>query len=564
MSYLDVPRLHFSGQFVSDPGTANNRLGSCCSQASPLPPSECSYNNAVAIDGNPTLEGWNKSGAYRFQLRGCRVSHGLDASGSEAPASDSAIGGVVESTDDPRPARVVDLDPEHQTSSQIWGLGIHVTDSSGGGLTGRMDTSTLRELWMSRAPTGFARGIGGVYQSVLTGVTWTPQAGPMQSGLLDALRTASGSGLSIKMVLYAYDHRSASPDFTVGQVVGTIGPARSGEPPTYIAERRVVHAGAAGFAAARASGAVFNAAPFKVDVARRRLVIDLGNALPESAPAGPRQTSIGLLQAQIVHAHPTPAETVGTIAYDVAHYRRTAGIEEVPLTATQVTALGMRPLRVRGDAAVVLAEHPTGINVDVDQTVVRLNPGETCDVTLTVTQFGAPKAGASVIIAPSRPGGTLVAVSVRAGPGFGTVLPSFPAIVTADAGGRAPLRLVAGDPGHPRPHVDGQVSHLGFFLASATTANLRGEINIRVFDRHPMPASPSWADVQSILLQYFRLYPSMRFLDLSDHATVTASRGIIAAALQRPETDPGHMPVSRDLSRDKKALVLAWLSAGAP
>jgi len=62
------------------------------------------------------------------------------------------------------------------------------------------------------------------------------------------------------------------------------------------------------------------------------------------------------------------------------------------------------------------------------------------------------------------------------------------------------------------------------------------------------------------------MYPSMRlpFLKLNDHASVQGNRGLVAAALQRAETDPGYMPVTRDLSRDKKALLLAWLNAGAP
>ena len=84
---------------------------------------------------------------------------------------------------------------------------------------------------------------------------------------------------------------------------------------------------------------------------------------------------------------------------------------------------------------------------------------------------------------------------------------------------------------------------------------------------------PTFVNVQPILEQYFRLYPAMRqptatkqfgFVDLNNLAQVQPVAPVLAASLRRAETAGNYMPVTRDLSMDKKTLLLAWLDAGAP
>ena len=60
------------------------------------------------------------------------------------------------------------------------------------------------------------------------------------------------------------------------------------------------------------------------------------------------------------------------------------------------------------------------------------------------------------------------------------------------------------------------------------------------------------------------------FLDLSDHAKVksyhTAHVGDERAQLfmDPPESDPRYMPVTRDLSRNKRDMIRKWTNAGCP
>ena len=61
------------------------------------------------------------------------------------------------------------------------------------------------------------------------------------------------------------------------------------------------------------------------------------------------------------------------------------------------------------------------------------------------------------------------------------------------------------------------------------------------------------------------MYPGMKaILDLAVQGTVQGAKDRIKATLSYPMTDPRCMPVSRDLSRDKRDLILRWIAAGAP
>jgi hypothetical protein len=88
---------------------------------------------------------------------------------------------------------------------------------------------------------------------------------------------------------------------------------------------------------------------------------------------------------------------------------------------------------------------------------------------------------------------------------------------------------------------------------------------IKVFSALTAPASPTWADVQPIFAEYANLYPSMKaMIDLSNQAMVKAIQARVLATISMDEDHPGYMPVSRDLSRDKKNLIIKWIALGAP
>jgi hypothetical protein len=527
MSYLDTPRLHFAGGFAADPSTVNNR--------------RVHHDPQVPI----TDALWNPKGNHDFSLQGCTVRSTVDASGvvRQAAADDALVGGSVVAG----PAgKLVDLDPAFQAGSQVWGLGLRVSAGSGGGrVRGRMTTATMRDLWFRRGPEGFSKGVGASYQSVLTDLRWEPGSG---SPVLEELRRVSPERLSVKFVAYAYDFMGSK----TGRIVGTIGPVQPGEPDHFLAARRVSADPGAALGSPASREAAFGAVPFKLDPARNMIVLDLGNAVPEQSGGGePRQ--LGTMQAVIL----SPRETLGAIDYSKAHYELTAGVNELAITREQAQRLAGAPLGITvstqgGDP--VMTERPSGLYVDATETVWRMDPDTTESVELVATRFGAPL--------DNHP----LSLAVLSGtPASALTLPDPPR-VTTDAG-QATVAFTAGDPGHPREeHLDGQYYQVGFFDGETTDpSRLLGGLHIRVFDRHPEVADPTWTDVQPVFAAFDRLYPSMQeVFDLGVEAAVREHLEGIGERLNLAPEDRRYMPVTRDLSRDKLALVLRWLDRGAP
>jgi len=129
MSYLDVPRIHFAGQFFTDPSTVNNdptHYDPACTKPSP----------------------WQEpAGQHRFQLRGCTVKSAMGPNGFVA--NDPVVGANVVTTDQPDIARLVDLDVYQQGVPTIHGLQLQIALSGGQSITGNMDPATLNGLWFN-------------------------------------------------------------------------------------------------------------------------------------------------------------------------------------------------------------------------------------------------------------------------------------------------------------------------------------------------------------------------------------------------------------------------------
>ena len=71
--------------------------------------------------------------------------------------------------------------------------------------------------------------------------------------------------------------------------------------------------------------------------------------------------------------------------------------------------------------------------------------------------------------------------------------------------------------------------------------------------------------MQPILSQFARLYPfMMQFVDLGDYQSVVDNQSQIVQVMGLDPEQPGYMPVTRDLSRAKREMILGWFDAGAP
>jgi hypothetical protein len=381
--------------------------------------------------------------------------------------------------------------------------------------------------------------------------------GPSASISVEGFRSAGL--IALRFVTYGYDLTS-----NTGKVVGTLGPGSPDEPTQFLKARRLEPGNNPNLVGPRIYWGLWGPAPFKLDEKRKQLVIDLGNSVPETTPGGPRFAA-GPLKARVTPASGTPVD-LGSFDYTQGHYETSAGVEELAVTDAQIALLKSRPLEVFLDGPpakpVVLSERPTGTNLETAEPTLRMNPGDTHTVDLFATAFGAAKAS-QVVKARLTTGGA----RTSAGLSF-TVLGGS----KTDANGRVQIKFTAADPGKVRfgGKLDGQIFFVEYDWGAAATGaapDWRGRIVVRVFNKQAAVAKPKWADVRDIFEEYARLYPGMKgILDLSDLAKVQDPANIkkIQDTLNLPETDPHFMPVSHDLSRDKRDLILRWLAAGAP
>ena len=568
MSYLDRPRLVFSGIFSADPSTVNN---------DPL-----NYDPALA----QKAPGWNPNGTGQWRFIGCTVTAAVYSDGTAA-VDDPIVGASVLDNLKGSPAKIVDLDPEQQMVSQIWGFTVQLAPASGSAMvSGHFQVAAFSDIWFRAVDAGGGGDapMGACFQSVLTPLAWGDVSA---SRFLRELREVSPGGLSIKFNLDGVNMLSGTPTFTQGRVVGAIGPARAGEPDGFVAGRLL--RSAPGTSAdpnlqpmvlqGTPPGSPAFFAPAQVDEGRGAVRVDLGNSLSTTTPGGPLNPALGTLQLAVLAAGKPPV-LLGPVGYQAADwYTTTAGIVELPLSAEQLAAVREAPLALvqpggaGAPAVVLLQENPQGAFVRAESFVFRLNPGESARVELRATRFGRPAAGQSIALelAPDY-------VNQIQSPPNPPSLPigqpgaalSFPARVTTGADGRAAFTLTAADPGNPRHFIDGQVYGVVYLWGDEEPADYWHDptsfVSVLAFDGMRPIEHPTWTDVQPILAQYAALYPFMtdKVVDLGSYTAVRQNLAGIRRVLSLPQEDPGYMQVTRDMSRDRLRLLLRWIDLGAP
>lgn len=558
MSYLDVPRLHFFGTFTADPSTLNNdadNYGQLEPPFSPPPP---------GLD-----PGWNPNGSHAWTFEGCTVQTVVGPDGSSV--QDPLVGTAVSSaaTAPNSSPKLVDLDTEQQLVSMIFGLQIQVGDSTSGTVTGNFQPQPFNDL-----------GQGAYYQSVLQDLTWSSD---LASPVLQELQKLSPDALSIK---FNVNLISNSPPPAQGSITGTIGPVIGDEPPNFLLGRLMrpqtpsnepaVKGHAPPQLAAQSKQAPLNYTPFVVNGDRGKVVVDFGNTFPLSAFNPPQPVNPGPMQVAILPGQGSP-QILGSVENTSAAYQATAAIQEFGVTAEQVSLLQSSILGVLLEGSPTLAEDEKATYLAVTPMVCRLNPGDSNPIDLVALSFGTPIANQTIdlldasnrlgTIAPGIPVGTpREALLVTGKDGVARPL-GQPTSVTTDANGRTSFTLTAAPQGprNPRGNIDGQVYGVGFsWQLAGHSLDPHVFVSVHVYDLVSVPDSPDWEnDVLPILGPYFDLYPYMNDpigIDLADQQSVLANAGEITIRLLLPITDPRHMPVTRDLSNDKRQIVLNWLA----
>ena len=168
MSYLNPLRLHFSGSFQAAISTVNN---------DPVHYDSASFQESYQEpQSGEELNGWfSPGGSGDWRLAGCVVTAAFLADGTPAGNGDPVRAAIVADSDRASPAKLVDLDPEQQMVSMIFGLEIRVVGGSGDTLVrGRFEPAAFTDIWDRSLAAGVPGDFsaGAAYQSVLTGLEW--------------------------------------------------------------------------------------------------------------------------------------------------------------------------------------------------------------------------------------------------------------------------------------------------------------------------------------------------------------------------------------------------------
>lgn len=556
MSYLSSSlRLVFSGDFKAAPSTVNNDVTHY--DNAHFDPSYQLAQTAMEANG-----WWNPRGDHAFTIN-ARVRSGQHNDGSAALAADPAMGAGLLTIDTP-PGSIVDLDPQQQMVSTLYGvrIGIPNPDGSGALLQARLATVAFTNIW-ARGQTGAGdERACAIYQSVLEDLVWGDVAA---SRVLSELKAAIPSGLlSIKFNVDGYHMDSAHPRFTMGRIVGIIGPAEAREPKHFVIGRHLevpawVNAPPIAFPSTRPARGL-NYAVAVVDETAKKVRLDLGNSLPVN-PAGGEVADLGPVELLCDPSSSAPL-SLGPFTYtDRGWYESSGGIVELPdgrpLTAAELTRIRRKPLAVSVGTAHVtaLVEHPRGFHVRADEAVWRLNSGDDKLVSFRASQWGKPLAGASIDLSLGAP--------FEPRSGTPTSALSFPATILSDVNGQAVAPIHGFDPGNPRGYIDGQVYRLDYALRGNSQRNLSDYLSVLLWNGFVPERPTTWyGSMKEIFVQYGNLYPVMSdYFDLTAYEEICANRTSIIDRLSLPDTDARHMPVSRDLSAAKRATMIAWLSA---
>ena len=582
MSYLSNLRLIFHGTFQADVSTVNNDVRH--------------YSNAHWEDrfqefqkADGTEDGWwNPIGSGAFRLIGCRISsvHYQDGTSATTAAQDPAVGLMIGGANERVAAKLVDLDPQWQMASQIWGLEVRLAGEKEASLAhGKFLHSAFRDLTFSRIHgSGGDGGASSSFQSVIQGMAWSAEAA--KSRVLRELKDIACSDLlSIRLMTFGFVYRYGDPRFSLGTVCGAIGPYIENEPKTFVLGRRFV---AADIKAGQSWSGInyFNGV---IDERSFTLFLDLGNALQLTDTKGTVR-DIGTLRVGVLlDPSLTEKSTVtaanflplGEINYRAPNWLfDTSGIHALRLEPQQLESALAAPLALAveqpaGTNLIAIRENDNGLFCCAEDFVQRIDaPGKSTTVIYSA-QYGRPLKGAKIALSLQPPKSGVGGGDAKAPNQPQAVIPeigtptdglSFPATLISDWDGRADVEIVARAlEKPPRGYVDGQIYLISYGI-DGEPANAHPQydlIAVHARDSYEVPAKPAWIpDISPILTQYGNLYPvmSQRLVDLSDPESIRRNLKILRLAFSLDVDDPNYMPVTRDLSAGKRAAIQRWLA----
>ena len=465
-------------------------------------------------------------------------------------------------------AKIVDLDPEQQFVSEIYGLQLNIGDRLSPAICGEFEPVSFADMWWRRRAPYF--------QSVISPADIDQDL--VSRFLRELTEKSEGNRLSVKFVLDMYVQDRRQPNFTYGRIFGTIGPYREREPRHFVPGRYIRP-----ISSDPSAPNPIYCVTSVLDEDRKKLFLDFANALPIDGDGALQDIGDLLL---VYFRGQTPI-VLGEIPYREANwYETTAGVCELPkdrgLSDEEISDLKEQTLSIFRvidgfPAEQVGSEHE--IYARADRFTYRMSPGDEVEVQVYVSRFGQPFPNHEVIARRTTENFGFGSIGDREGENELPDQPQsgqperafkFDASAMTDANGVANFKLSAADPGKDARFLDGQIYGAAFFPVAVLTRNgdvSRGykhnphhALSVLVWEGTEERSEPTWEhDIKPIMTQYHNLYPVMKGIaNLSEYEWVVTKEDRIKYTLSLPVTHPSYMPITRDLSPAKRDLILRW------
>ncbi|WP_047238507.1 hypothetical protein [Chromobacterium subtsugae] len=591
MSYLQFPRLAFAGSFQADVSTVNNDPRHY--DIDNFEPAFQDFQTKQSYNG-----WWHPTGTAIMRFADCQVTslRGPDGVLITESGLDPLLSCTVGNAIGKPSGKMVDLDPDWQLASNLYGLAVSLLRPDGTPImTADYESNPFRDLWFTRGSGGGDSGASAMFQSVLTNVEW--HLDDFDSPLLDQLIRVSEQGrLSVRLSTYGYNMDASNPRFGYGTVLGAIGPVHAGQPRSFILGRRFMPTTQQGADLVSSNG--IGCFSSYIDSASGSLQVDLSNALP----LGPdnQVKDLGVLQyailknaltAQDAEIGPGDYIYMGTVDTSQALQNVQAGIQSLPLSGDALRQTEGQPLAIiqindsNGNAQVCVREALLGNEVRVEDFATRLDPNDPAKnrlvTTLYAATYGQPAAGARMEFWAAGP--ALDYDNTPTSPDAATTPRALLPVNNVPGGAIRiePREVVTGADGTaqftvhgpefmatPREYMDGQLFTINYNFAGDNPAVQQPYDNLAlmVFSTYPQPGQqvnlehPRWDDVQPILQQYANLYPVMSqgLFDFSKQGVADACAAIMRFVFDKPIEDPDQMPVTRDLSSSKRRMLINY------
>ena len=580
-SYLDTPRIHFSGQFRADVSTANNEI--------------CNYDVDEEYCSSEGI-GWNFWGTGEFAFLDTKVYGAVDKDG-EFIKDDPVIGASIFDNYRKPFAKLVDLDVDAQIYSTIYGMQFGIgwkqndEDLPTHAFKGEWTRNVIvQNVWQKMKGLESSDSFGTSSTTTITNIVWSESY--KHSPILQELEEASGNQLQVSLSLYSYRHSDPPPNnFSLGYVVGTIGISNAGEPLNYGGDRVLIP---------KVSDFPPNSltfkAPFKVH-SQNLLTVDLSNSLPVNIYS--TLIDIGPIFLGIIH---DAIECVELISSDPIPYlsenwiKKTGGIVDYQISPGSLTSSASLVLVQQNSTGedsysecaqkilhgeddehkylVLLREsvhyiRPMGFYLQ------RLEYLESAEIPIYVTHLGNPAENVAVYVKiDDSESGVAVDTTMKTTNSDGVASFTFTVPKPVNKKRTYPKPKCPRCPGEqPEARtldIDGQVYYIEYGISEndqTTTTQCTGNdcnILIKTLSSNTATRPYTWDDdVYPIFRQYYFLYPVMGdILNLTDYDSVTKHHNLelLKHSMNLNFNDPNYMPATRDLSPSKQQMILEWLA----